>query len=526
MNAKKQRWILYLISITILTTIGIQFYWNYKNYEENRLRVINEINQSLDDAIEIYFSDLSKSNFYTIVNPSKKNNANILKNIFRLDKNTSDKKISKKDTLEFKIESININTNDSSEFKKMDSTVFNSLKGNIKRIKDSHSKKPHISFQQEIRYSNEKLPSKKKHKFPEVFFGKKKSDSLKRQKDLQTFIISIQTDSIDLKSLDSILRDEFVDKKIFSDFNINHFKADTLFNTATNVSSNILLLENDAVSTFLKKDERIQIQYTNPTIEALKRSSTGILLSFILALAVISSLFYLLKIINQQKELAEIKNDLISNITHEFKTPITTVSTALEAINSFNAIDDKIKTKKYISISSMQIEKLHLMVEKLLETATLDSEKLLLKKEKSNIVELIKTLTQKHQFTTTEKELKFTSNVTEIISEIDVFHFENAISNLIDNAIKYGGDSIEIHISKVLNSIEISIADNGMGIDKNQQEKIFDKFYRVPKGNTHDVKGFGIGLYYTKKIIEKHNGSIHLTSKPNNTVFKIVLSNE
>ena len=94
MNAKKQRWILYLISFTIVTTIGIQFYWNYKNYEENRLRVINEINQSLDDAVEIYFSDLSKDNFYSIINPDKDSNAKIFNKIFNIDEpeNPSKKK--------------------------------------------------------------------------------------------------------------------------------------------------------------------------------------------------------------------------------------------------------------------------------------------------------------------------------------------------------------------------------------------------------------------------------------------------
>ena len=95
---------------------------------------------------------------------------------------------------------------------------------------------------------------------------------------------------------------------------------------------------------------------------------------------------------------------------------------------------------------------------------------------------------------------------------LDPFHFENAISNLIDNAIKYGGNKIEVHINVVLNNLEITIADNGNDIEKNQREKIFDKFYRIPKGNTHNVKGFGIGLYYTKKIIEKHEGEICINS--------------
>lgn len=261
------------------------------------------------------------------------------------------------------------------------------------------------------------------------------------------------------------------------------------------------------------------------TFDVLKKSFTGILISFLLALVIISTLFYLLKVINSQKELAAIKNDLISNITHEFKTPITTISTALEAIENFNAMNDKTKTKKYLNLSSQQLNKLHLMVEKLLETATLDSEQLMLKKSAQNIVEITQKLMAKNQDLFPEKTINLSSEASEIILTIDDFHMENVISNLLDNAIKYGGDTINISISKDASNTQISVSDNGDGIDKTQQQKIFEKFYRVPKGNTHDVKGFGIGLYYCKKIVEKHNGTIDLKVIPNQTTFTITLPN-
>ena len=213
---------------------------------------------------------------------------------------------------------------------------------------------------------------------------------------------------------------------------------------------------------------------------------------------------------------------MISNITHEFKTPITTVSTAIEAMNSFNILNDTTKTKEYLSISGNQLTKLSLMVEKLLETAILDSDKLMLQKETVDVVWLIEECVKKQAFVNSEKEISFSTNVKELLVRIDVFHFENAIANLIDNAIKYGGNAIEISVNAVLGSLEINVADNNKnGIDRNQRDKIFDKFYRIPKGNTHDVKGFGIGLYYTKKIIEKHGGTISLESETKNTVFKI-----
>jgi two-component system phosphate regulon sensor histidine kinase PhoR len=165
------------------------------------------------------------------------------------------------------------------------------------------------------------------------------------------------------------------------------------------------------------------------------------------------------------------------------------------------------------------------MVEKLLETATLDSESLILQKESTNINDLVLINIKKYELLT-EKNINFTTNTDSKIIDIDLFHFENAISNLIDNAIKYGGNTIEITLNCILSSVEISIADDGDGIEKNQQERIFDKFYRIPKGNTHDVKGFGIGLYYSKKIIEKHGGHIKVSSNSHNTIFKLILPNE
>ena len=107
---------------------------------------------------------------------------------------------------------------------------------------------------------------------------------------------------------------------------------------------------------------------------------------------------------------------------------------------------------------------------------------------------------------------------------IDAFHFENAINNILDNAIKYGGHSIKVNLISHVSGVEISIKDNGTGIPAEHQKLIFDKFYRIPKGNRHDVKGFGIGLYYSKSIIQQHGGEIKLESKPGNTTFKITLN--
>ena len=229
----------------------------------------------------------------------------------------------------------------------------------------------------------------------------------------------------------------------------------------------------------------------------------------------------MLKIIRQQKQLAEVKNDLISNITHEFKTPLATIGAAVEGIQTFNEANDPEKNKRYAKISEVQVHKLTGMVEKLLETATLDSEQLQLNKEPTDLVALLQNTTNKEAFLASGKNLLFTTNESELMHDIDVFHFENALNNLIDNAIKYGGNIIEMSLKRTTGNIEITISDGGNGLTTAESKQIFEKFYRVPKGNTHDVKGFGIGLYYTKKIVEKHDGTISVSVKP--TTFTIQL---
>lgn len=527
MNTKKYKWLLYIITLTIVTTIAVQFYWNYKNYEENKQRVTNEIQLSLDNALEEYYSSLAKKDFITVIK-SEFNDNFLMTNkdsLFNL-------KIKKKNIKKPKVtlNSLRITTDEKLSKQKIDSIMISAktLVTEINFKEDStHKLDTSIVYTKFLDNKNGYNLDKNGKKTSITYFrGKKSADSLKLVKNLKPIFISFLDQSVNYTKLDSLIENQLNQKGIHIRSSFHHIKNDSLFNTPKDT-----ILKNKSYyvtskSTFLKDNESFKLLYNNPSFEALKRSSTGILLSFLLSLLIISCLFYLLKIINKQKELATIKNDLISNITHEFKTPIATVSTAIEAIENFNVIDDKEKTQKYLSMSSVQLKKLHQMVEKLLETATLDSEQLLLKKETVDVVDMVEKIVTKHQLLTKNKELLFSSNLKPIYLNVDVFHFENVISNLIDNAIKYGGSNIEISINSILKSTAISIADNGDEINKNQQEKIFDKFYRVPKGNTHDVKGFGIGLYYSKKIIEKHKGTLSLSSGDNQTIFKINMPNE
>ena len=544
MNTQKYQWLFYLITATIIATIGVQFYWNYKNYEENKRQVTNEIQLSLDNAVEEYYSSLAKSDFLTIID-NNSNSVAIFKNPLNLIKEKSYKsksigniinKIkpnnSEKEKPRASINNLKFTFDENLSKEKIDSMMISAkdfvieFNSNLDSLNNKKKDSVEVLNQITDKKKGFNLNSDGANKVIKYFRGKKAADSLKLIKNLKPIFISFLDQSVEYKKIDSLIEIQLQKKGIELTTSFHHLKNDTLFHQT---KDSLLATEKKYLrskSTFVKDNEAFKLVYNNPSIVALKRSSFGIFLSLLLSLAVISSLFYLLKIINQQKELAAIKNDLISNITHEFKTPIATISAAIEAIKNFNVLEDPEKTSKYLSMSSIQINKLHQMVEKLLETAMLDSEQLVLKKETVDIVDIAEKVVYKHQILAHKKELSFFTTLQPCYANVDVFHFENVISNLIDNAVKYGGNQIEMNISSVLNTIEITVVDDGNGIEKNQKEKIFDKFYRVPKGNTHDVKGFGIGLYYCKKIIEKHEGVIGLTSDKSKTIFKITIPNE
>ncbi len=524
MNTKKYRWVLYLITLTVIATISVQVYWNYKNYLQNKQRVLNEIQLSLDNSLEEYFADLAKNDVFTSIKTQLDSTG--------INGHSHDV---------YKTKVFKNNLIDTSQIRKHKvGDVLKNVELNFKTKTFQQGKDSIISLTQDLSDINSTIGKAKGISGIKVIQRNIFPDRIEILNNLKSIYISISRDTLEYEKIDSLLQKQLLNKKLNVDYSLLFIKDDSLVfdsktpNTQFKWSpSNFDIAKGNNIkfnwnslsskSTYLRSNEQFKVIYQDTSLEALKRSSFGILLSLLLSLSIISCLFYLLKVINKQKELAEIKNDLISNITHEFKTPITTVSTALEAIETFNAIDDKEKTKKYLSISSLQLKKLHQMVEKLLETATLDSEKLLLKREEIDIVELVKNVSLKNELSLDQKNISFNSFKEQFTVNIDPFHFENAISNLIDNAIKYGGNKIELHLNLVLNNLEITIADNGNSIDKSQRDKIFDKFYRIPKGNTHDVKGFGIGLYYAKKIIEKHDGGIHLVPSSTNTIFKITL---
>jgi two-component system phosphate regulon sensor histidine kinase PhoR len=242
--------------------------------------------------------------------------------------------------------------------------------------------------------------------------------------------------------------------------------------------------------------------------------------SGILILVILACFYMAVTTILRQKKLSDIKNDFINNMTHEFKTPISTIALAAEMAHENSAKlpeGGSPRLDRYLGIIREENKRLGTHVEKVLQMALLDKGHVKLKISEANIHDLIgKALNgQSVQIEQQEGEVDLDFEATDEIVSVDEVHISNILNNLIDNAIKYSPEKLHIAIRtwNENDGIAISIADKGIGMSRDQQQRIFDTFYRVPTGNVHDVKGFGLGLSYVKKMVEAHEGTVKVQSK-------------
>jgi signal transduction histidine kinase len=212
------------------------------------------------------------------------------------------------------------------------------------------------------------------------------------------------------------------------------------------------------------------------------------------------------------------KNDFVSNMTHELKTPISTISLASQMLADKSVATSETMLENISNIIKQETTRLSILVEKVLQTAIFDRGLLKLKKQNVDIHEIINKVKENFKLKLKEEngEITLKLNASKHILNADKVHITNVIMNLCENALKYRSErppAIIIETQNTGNNIEISISDNGIGISRENLKRIFDKFYRVSTGNVHNVKGFGLGLSYVKKIVEEHNGEISVNSK-------------
>jgi two-component system, OmpR family, phosphate regulon sensor histidine kinase PhoR len=243
-----------------------------------------------------------------------------------------------------------------------------------------------------------------------------------------------------------------------------------------------------------------------------------LLLSMLFVAIILGCFGYTIYVIQRQKNLGEMKNDFINNMTHEFKTPIATISLAADSINSPTIIGNPDKVRRFVDIIKQENKRMNGQVEKVLQMALIEREKIKLNFSQIDMNEIINQAVANISLQVEKKDGTVSSDLKakKTMIEGDLNHISNVINNLLDNANKYSPESPEIKVTtrNISNGIEISVSDKGIGMTKEAKKRIFEKFYRVPTGNLHDVKGFGLGLTYVKTMVTAHKGSVDVKSEP------------
>ena len=341
---------------------------------------------------------------------------------------------------------------------------------------------------------------------------------------------------VDSVILDSLLHQTLLEHGVKAKFvysisnQLTHFNSKNNYKDAQKVCDTIgcVFKINLSPNNVFVTPQYLSVNFPNQNSYLLQAMWVMLAVSAIVILILILAFYYTISTISKQKKLSAIKNDFISNMTHEFKTPISTISLASEMLNDETVIKTPEKQKRFVKMIRDENKRLSVLVESILQTSILDKGEFKLKRSDIDLHDIINQAIQNTHLLIDQRQGSITTHLEakKFTINADKLHLTNIVFNLIDNAVKYTIDSPHIIISTLdtTNGIEIKVKDNGIGISKENQRKIFDKFYRVPTGNVHNVKGFGLGLSYVLAVVQKHNGTINVESEVGKgSTFKIVM---
>lgn len=331
---------------------------------------------------------------------------------------------------------------------------------------------------------------------------------------------------IDPAALDSIMRYELAKDKLPTDFeyviveenntpvkfvqNVPHYNV----NLDTSKTFSVVLFPNNILEDKLV----MHVSFPNKRSFVLKAMGSPLIISLVLVIMIIVTITYMFRTILTQKKLSEIKNDFISNMTHEFKTPISTISLACEAMSDTGMMGDSItQSAPFVKMISEENKRLENLVEAILQSAVIDRGELQVRTEQVPLTQVINDVAKAASFRIAgnDGELVLDLPAEEVYVMADRMHVTNMISNLIDNAIKYSPHKIHVTVKLEVkpDKLILSVTDKGIGIKREHIQKIFDKLYRVPTGNVHNVKGFGLGLSYVSALVKLFGWSINVSSQ-------------
>jgi two-component system phosphate regulon sensor histidine kinase PhoR len=364
-----------------------------------------------------------------------------------------------------------------------------------------------------------------------IIVRKSTSDELPRRKEIKKLMGKMMleikgmevslTDSIRKDTLNNLIRRQLEYKGIFTPFEFSFIKKkngkEKMLASSGGFDPKVTSFKSDlAAKHIFGTPYLLFIQFPSQAGFVFSEIKNVLLLSFFFSVIILTVFYFTVRSILRQKKISDMKNDFINNMTHELKTPIATISLAIDAINTPGVKSNTEKFNTYSRILKEENQKLNKQVERVLEISQLDKGELNFTKQPVNLTQIISSVVASYDLLIHDKKAVVKIFPAEpAVVEGDERHLTTVFSNLLDNALKYSHDSCEIEIRVEVSGklVSVRIKDNGIGINKRLQEKIFEKFYRVQGGNLHDVKGFGLGLSYVKSIVEAHNGTISLNSE-------------
>lgn len=353
----------------------------------------------------------------------------------------------------------------------------------------------------------------------------------------RSFIVKLGPDTLNIDSISNEFQSALAREGMEVTFKIKHIKttpAEAYEKFMTTIPSNgpmfisgregnvqeASLLSDTIQSDFVRVSpvNRYAVTIANVRGFLVKEILPQILFSSILTLIITTAFILMYRSIRSQQKLMELKNDFISNITHELKTPVATVSVAIEALKNFQALDKPELTREYLDIAQNELNRLTILTDKILKTSIFEKGEMNFKAEKVDLDKTIEQILTSLKLVFDKRGASVTYEKEGRNFEVDgsSIHLTNVVYNLIDNALKYSPKNpvVNIFLKNSTERLTLSVKDSGMGIPSEYQKKIFEKFFRVPTGDVHNAKGYGLGLSYVAAVVKSHKGSISVESKP------------
>ncbi|NOR87814.1 MAG: GHKL domain-containing protein [Bacteroidales bacterium] len=531
MNKRKIQIVIAFSFIALLGIIGIQYYWISKIYEQNHLLFDQNIHSALKYAVksmekeehlqlvgdfnnfDVHYDDEKAEDIERRILLKQKNHDNhIRKNQFY--------KLKALDSLNEKI--IFVNQQNDSDF----NIVLENINTVLLKSDD------HIKTTVHITLSNDSI----------IHHFENKADSLiqileYRTIDLKTEQLELEatvnqlvwemdewtrpfSDHIPLEVLENVLEKTRIEYQLPIEYDfavIDHLNDDSLIAFSEEYSLNkhqFTYFTNISPDELLSRNQILSLQFNNNPL--LIKLSGPILISLSFTMILLLGFILIIKNLLHHRKVSEMKSDFINNMTHEFKTPIATISLASDSILNPTVLQNQEKVGYFTGMIKKENKRMNRLVEKILQMARLENKELELDRTKVNVHELLEIILENtHVKLNGDGKIKFDLGASNFWVKADQDHLTNVIYNLLDNAIKYSDKEINIEVKTYNHRSQfcLLVTDQGKGMDKKEIQYIFDRFYRIESGNVHNVKGYGLGLTYVKAIIEKHQGQVLVKSE-------------